>query len=391
MTTAPVGRELQVLRLAVGVILAGLMLVSCGTSPQKQGGTVASAPASPSGTAGPSPSGASLSACSSGGSSPAPRPTFPSPALTASPSSTSGTITGSAGWPPSGVAPQLIYAISTAGASRGAYSTETVAGQFSYTIKGVAAGEYYVYSAVRPLVCKGQGSVVGATYSEFATCGSPSCSHAPLPVIVKAGATTDRIDPADWYTPDKTVPAPPIEIVMSDPPLPSAGQNYASAREAALSTAGAHAAAVIVDSMATCPVNRACISLGTEHNGTQSAYFDGEGGSNADVLACMTYVVHDAAGWRGARSQCPAVFPAVGKSGMVWLGGATASCGANVRSAPGPQGKVVACLQHHTGVSIDGGPAYAPMSSTDGIWWHLAGQGWMADDFLIFPEICGCD
>ena len=253
MTTAPVGRELQVLRLAVGVILAGLMLVSCGTSPQKQGGTVTSAPASPSGTAGPSPSGASLSACSSGGSSPAPRPTFPSPALTASPSSTSGTITGSAGWPPSGVAPQLIYAISTAGASRGAYSTETVAGQFSYTIKGVAAGEYYVYSAVRPLVCKGRGSVVGATYSEFATCGSPSCSHAPLPVIVKAGATTDRIDPADWYTPDKTVPAPPIEIVMSDPPLPSAGQNYASAREAALATARAHAAALIVDSMATCP------------------------------------------------------------------------------------------------------------------------------------------
>ena len=42
-------------------------------------------------------------------------------------------------------------------------------------------------------------------------------------------------------------------------------------------------------------------------------------------------------------------------------------------------------------VSIDAGPAYAPMSSTDGIWWHLAGKGWMADDFLIFPETCGCD
>src|SRR6266581_5427713 len=147
MTGAPVGRKFQVLRLAVGVILAGLMLVSCGAPPQTPGGLAASASASPSGTAGPSPSGASLSACSSGGSSPAPGPTLPSPALTASPSSTSGTITGSAGWPPSGVAPQLIYAISTAGASRGAYSTETVAGQFSYTIEGVAAGEYFVYSA----------------------------------------------------------------------------------------------------------------------------------------------------------------------------------------------------------------------------------------------------
>src|SRR2546429_5711816 len=266
MTTAPVGRKLQVLQLAVGVILAGWILVSCGTSPQKQSGTVASGSAPPSGTAGPSPSGASLSACSSGGSSPAPRPTFPSPALTASPSSTSGTITGSAGWPPSGVAPQLIYAISTAGASRGVYSTETVAGQFSYTIKGVAAGEYYVYSAVRPLVCKGQGSVVGATYSEFATCGSPSCSHPPLPVIVQAGATTDRIDPADWYTPDKTVPAPPIQIVMSDPPLPSAGQNYASAREAPLPTARPHAAPGLGDGMAPGPLNRALLSLGPERN-----------------------------------------------------------------------------------------------------------------------------
>src|SRR5207247_9686055 len=122
MTTAPVGWELQVLRLAVGVILAALMLVSCGTSPQKQGGTVASGSASPSGTAGPSPSGASLSACSSGGSSPAPRRTFPSPALTASPSSTSGTITGRAGWQDSRDAPQLLYSITLTDALRGLLS-----------------------------------------------------------------------------------------------------------------------------------------------------------------------------------------------------------------------------------------------------------------------------
>jgi hypothetical protein len=31
------------------------------------------------------------------------------------------------------------------------------------------------------------------------------------------------------------------------------------------------------------------------------------------------------------------------------------------------------------------------MSSTDGLWWHLTGRGWMADDFLIYPEISGCD
>jgi hypothetical protein len=120
----------------------------------------------------------------------------------------SGAITGSSGFPPSGVAPLLVYAISTAGASHGAYSTETVAGQLSYTISGVAPGEYFVFSAVRPLIFKGQGTVVGAAYSEFATSGNPSSSHAPLPVIVKAATTLNRVDPADWYTADTTVPAP---------------------------------------------------------------------------------------------------------------------------------------------------------------------------------------
>jgi hypothetical protein len=180
--------------------------------------------------------------------------------------------------------------------------------------------------------------------------------------------------------------------MVSEPPPPFSGKTYASARDAAVATARAHAAALLVESMATCPINRACIFIGRQHDGTQSAYFDGEGGSNGERLSCLTYVVHDAAGWRGVRSQCPAGFPALGKAGLVWLGGVTAgSCGANVRSAPGPTGKVVTCLQHHTPVSIDRGPAYAPMSSTDGIWWHLAGRGWMADNFLIFPETCGCD
>ena len=366
------------MRHAVGIVLAGLLMAGCGAAPAAPSGGLPTASASPSTT-----TATSWAGCGGGGSSPAP--------VATSPAALSGSITGSTGFAPSGIAPGLVYAISTAGASHGAYSTETVAGQFAYTINGVAPGEYYVYSAIRPLVCKGQGTVVGAAYSEFATSGNPSSSHTPLPVIVKGGTSLNRVDPADWYTADKTVPAPPKEIV-SDSSLPSAAQTYASAREAAVATAKLHAAAVVVDHMASCPVNRACITIGGQHDGTQAAYFDGQGGSNADVLACMTYVVHDPAGWRGVRAQCPATFPSVGNTGMVWLGGVTAgSCGANVRSAPGPTGKVVACLQHHTGVNIDGGPAYAPMASMDGIWWHLAGQGWMADDLLIFPEICGCD
>lgn len=369
-------------------------MMACGPTvvPSAQSSPPATASSTSTPTGWPSPSATTTpgSSCGSG----APAPTLQaSPAATGSPSISSGAVAGTIGFPFGAAAPQLVYAISTSGPSHAAYSTETVAGQSSYSIKGVAPGEYHVFAAVRPLVCKEGGTVVGAPYSDFWKCGAtPACgTHGPAQVIVKVSATTDRVDPADWFTSDKTVPAPPPEIV-SKPPPQSAGKIYASAREAAAATARAHAAALMVDSMANCPVNRACISIGNQHDGTQSAYFNGEGGSNADVLACMTYVVHDPAGWRGVRSQCPAVFPAVGQSGMVWLGGVTAgSCGANVRSSPGPTGKVVACLQHHTGVSIDGGPVYAPMSSMDGIWWHLAGQGWMADDLLIFPEICGCD
>jgi len=389
MTNTTGAMRIRLIASVFGIILVGLILVGCATPPEKRDGAAASTSASPSGAASPTSTNTAWAGCGGGGSSP-----VSGPPLQTSPSttSTSGVIAGTAGFPmPNGVAPQLIYAVSTAGAAHGAYSAEIVAGQFSYTIKGVAPGEYHVFSAVRPLVCKGQGTVLGAAYSEFATSGNPSASHAPLPVIVKAGATTDRINPGDWYTTDKTVAAPPIELV-SDPPTQAPGQTFASARDSAIAIASAHAAALIVDSMATCPINRACVTIGTQHDGTEAAYFDGQGGSNGEVLHCLTYVVRDAAGWRGVRSQCPAVFPAVGQSGMVWLGGVTpGTCGANVRSTPGPTGKVVACLQHHTGVSIDAGPKYAPMETTDGIWWHLAGKGWMADTFLIYPETCGCD
>ncbi len=374
------------------LFLATLLASACGSS----AGTAQGSPAagsSPSERTSPSAAVAPWTGCGGGdGSTPAAGHSLQaSPASTVSPSGTSGAITGSAGFPPpNGAAPQLVYAISTTGAS--AYSAEIVAGQYTFSIKGVAPGAYHVFAAVRPLVCKGSGTVLGAAYSDFWKCGGdPACAHTPVEVIVQAGATTDRVNPGDWFTSDNTVPAPPVEIVRGGQTQPTL-KAYASARDAAVAAASAHASAIVVENMAVCPINRACVTIGLQHDGTQAAYFYGEGGSNADVLACLTYVVHDPAGWRGVRSQCPAGFPVVGQSGMVWLGGVTAGrCGANVRSAPGPTGTVVGCLQHHTGVSIDGGPVYAQMSSVDGIWWHLAGRGWMADDFLIFPEICGCD
>src|SRR6267143_6462154 len=133
MTMAAGAAGVQGIRPAVGMVVASLILAGCGESPRAQSGP------SPSGGISPVATASAAAACSSGATSASP--------ANATPSSASGSITGSTGWPPTGVAPQLVYAISTAGASHGAYSTETVAGQFSYTINGVAPGEYFVFSA----------------------------------------------------------------------------------------------------------------------------------------------------------------------------------------------------------------------------------------------------
>jgi hypothetical protein len=116
--------------------------------------------------------------------------------------------------------------------------------------------------------------------------------------------------------------------------------------------------------------------------GSKAAYFVGTAGTNGNWLECGTYVYETAAGWSGLRRSCRpgAVWPAVGASGYVSLGlGAQDQC-ANVRSVPA--GSVVGCIKDGTLVKLDGGPAYMPMSGMDGLWWHVAGKGWMADDFL---------
>ena len=196
--------------------VVALLASACGS------GAGTAAQGSPAGTAGSSPSGrvspsAAVSrwtGCGGDGSTPAAGHSVQvSTAPTVSPSVTSGSITGSAGFPPpSGAAPQLVYAISTTGGS--AYSAEIVAGQFTYSIKGVAPGAYHVFAAVRPLVCKGNGTVLGAAYSDFWKCGGdPACAHTPVEVIVQAGEPTEQVNPGDWFTSDNTVPAPPVAIV----------------------------------------------------------------------------------------------------------------------------------------------------------------------------------
>lgn len=382
-------------------LLAIAVLAGCGAPVPRAGGgpttsptldaMVSAAPwsspaASPSAipSAAPSPTPAPSGGCTPGSVLVSPEPQQASALPTTSTSSTAGTITGHVTTPSEVIFPQLVYAISTAGPSHGAYSSETVWNQSNYTMKGVAAGTYFVYATNRPVECREGGQVLGAVYSSAVPCGlSVTCTnHAPLKVTVRVGTTTTGIDPIDWYTDTALMPPPPLSVVPADPPLQAAAKSYASAREAAVGIERSLHSALFVDALEACPQNRACIWVGTEHDGTSAAYFVGSGGSNGNWSVCTAYVYRDSAGWHGFRfDYCEGAFPAVGESGLVFVGLGSTEC-VNVRDAPGPKGAVVGCVKSGTVVQIDGGPVYSPMASINGVWWHLAGRGWIADTYL---------
>jgi len=339
-----------------------------------------SAAASPSPAASPSADPSPTRACAGGAPG-------PGPSATPLPATSTGSIAGHTTSGAEVLFPQLVYAISTAGASHGAYSVETNWSQSNFTIKGIAPGSYYVYATNRPIQAPVHGCVQGALYSVAVKCGlDVSCTnHSPLRVTVKAGVTAVNIDPGDYFTDDALVPAPPAWIVPPRPPIQPGSKGFASARAAAVATAASQTT-LVVDSMATCPVNRACTAVGTEHDGTQAAYFIGVAGSNRNLIPCGFYVIHVQAGWQPLSQDCgrPTIFPAVGQSGPVAMGFQNRYPGdcANVRTLPGPTGKVVGCLVDGTQVRLDSGPAYVPMATTNGLWWHIGARGWMADDFL---------
>jgi len=143
---------------------------------------------------------------------------------------------------------------------------------------------------------------------------------------------------------------------------------------------------VVVGNIDSCPVNQGCTAVGFEIDGTEAAYFVGASGSNADLIGCGTYVFHNASGWHGLIQSCRpgTVFPAVGRRGRASLPFDSLAAGdcANVRTAP--KGRIVACLRDGTVVGVDKGPVWAPMASMDGMWWRIAGRGWMADDYLRY-------
>ncbi len=114
--------------------------------------------------------------------------------------------------------------------------------------------------------------------------------------------------------------------------------------------------------------------------GTNAGTFTGSDGQfpgGGYGSACVAFLFVDSSGWHYVNGSCfqdGGGVPGIGD--RVYVTGC-----ANVRDAPGLSSKVVGCLSNGTAVDVDSSPTFQ-----DGhIWWHLAGHGWMAHDFLVDP------
>lgn len=379
----------------VTVVAIALILAACSPPP--------TARSSPSVTAAPGASSPSSSvihtSCVPAGTGYAssartstPRPVTTPPPVPAG----AGAITGKVAYPSSGIVAQLVYAVNTLGAAKGAYSVETVQQQSTFTLLAVAPGSYFVYSAVRPVLLRGDcRSAFGAAFTRAVVCGlDVHCTdHRPVAVKVQAGSTTSGVDVFDWYVPagSQFPPAPPPGIVPDARwKIPNLG-SFATAIQAIEDSApGSLKAELVRGSRSGCPVNLACLTLSSVISGSNAAYVIGQVGSNRDVLQCTLLAFRDAKGWHGNINwfcRPDRGFPALGQRGRVNIGvGAQPSACVNVRAEPGLSGRVVGCVRQGTAVIVDGGPAYvAPRSfkdSPDGFWWHIRGRGWVAYEYL---------
>jgi hypothetical protein len=120
-----------------------------------------------------------------------------------------GSIRGHIGYPCECLPSMAIYAISTDGVRY--YRVETVAWQQSYTMLGVAPGDYWVLTTARGISAPTASEArtitairFGAGYTKAVLCGlSVDCTdHSLLAVHVAASASASNIDPVDWYAPD---------------------------------------------------------------------------------------------------------------------------------------------------------------------------------------------
>jgi hypothetical protein len=303
------------------------------------------------------------------------------------PSGQAGAISGSLSYPSEFLPGQAVYALSVDGMSY--YKVESVSYQGRYTIKGVPAGDYYVYSVAR------WGSPqqrFGAGYTKAIACGlSVDCTdHSPLTVHVDAGSTTTGVNILDWYPGPDAFPLIPDGPTSIPSPEPS---TFESAESAARSLGEARLIGRDVPNQAGCGANSACFWFVSSTNGHDASYFIAYAGSNQDLIRCGLYVVRDGGRWRPLDVRCgPAeagAFPGIHEAGRVALVMGQTGC-VHVRKSPGLTAPILQCLGEGTKVVIDGGPYYLPSQASTGangpavvdLWWHVAGRGWMSHEYL---------
>src|ERR1700687_1946609 len=321
----------------------------------------------------------------------------PCPAQAAS--SQTGSISGQLGFPADVILPMTIYAIpvtavqasSVRGHADCFQTVQTVFNQTTYHLLDLPPGNYYVLATTASVVEWRSASdsrvgnpekYFGGAYTKYVACGlGYTCTdHALLPVNVQAGQVTAGIAMTDWYADQGTYPMVPANAAqpVTLAPEPAA---FSSAMDAAvyytqLTTGGKYV-------QATCPVNRACVSVGSVHNGVNSAYFLGSAGSNTDLLSCGAYVWFDTpTSWHNADVVCKAHspnFPSIGASGAVSGFMGDTGC-VHVRQTAGRTGVIAGCLALGTAVTVDGGPVFVnepdpSLGPSDRLWWHLQGRG----------------
>lgn len=183
----------------------------------------------------------------------------------------------------------------------------------------------------------------------------------------------------------RPTPSPrPAPTTCAINPLPGLcfGRPAATQEEAAMIAVGKPDAEQELNAQdpSGCSGNELCFFIGNPSRatiGTNAATFYGEVGAPAQTsgrTACFVFLYKDALGWHYVNARCAKATGSLpGPQDRVNVSGC-----ANVRDAPGLSSNIVACLPSGTYVDVDSGPTYI-----DGhIWWHLAGRGWMAHEYL---------
>ncbi len=115
-----------------------------------------------------------------------------------------GSISGSLGYPSSGIPPLAVYAFKS-GDFTTFYKIQTQTNQQTFTINSVDTGTYVVVAY--PLDMPG----LAGGYTQAVACGlSVECKdHSLVPVVVEAGESVTGIEVKDWYAPEGTFPKRP--------------------------------------------------------------------------------------------------------------------------------------------------------------------------------------